>query len=246
MMNPSFIMSKMREYPDRKMGGNVKIIFWGSDRMCSIGTNMLALAGYLVCQKSYRVTIFEMTKEPCNLTEYFPGTHKKYAKEYIDTLIEKGLYYVSRPVSQQIMERIEWNMDAVFVNLANRTDEEAKRMMKEADVLVVNLNQDEMSFDRFFRQYANLSARIVLLLGNYLEDAACNKSYLQNKYRISDEHIAVIPFNREFQLACEKGQIETYMRPKRKALMTKAKRNFIKELENLAQLLFKKRKRDDA
>lgn len=219
----------------------MKIAFWGRERDCGITSNLMILTSYLVWHRGFRVMILEMIEKEQGIGKYFPGPHKKYRKEYIETLIEKHLYYVSEKKCKKISKLIKYmehNMDVVFVNLANRTDKEARRLMWEADLVVVNLKQEEQSFDMFWAHYANLSEKLFFLIGNYIEGGNCDKGYLQSKYRIPEKQLAVIPFNPEFQYVCEKCRIDKYIRKNNVSWPSGMRILFMEEVEKAMEMIY--------
>ena len=227
------------------MGGNVRIVFWGSERGCHVTSNMLILAGYLACQKGYRITMLELAEEQCGVWNYFREKQEKYVVDFLRTLLERQLYYVmndewdahKEEQITKVITYLEHNMDMVFINLANRTDDEAKELMRNAHLVVVNLGQELRAFDRFYARYANLSANVLLMIGNYYEDGACERELLLKKYRIPEEQLAVIPNNPEYEMACDKRCVERYLRRNKRQWCTARKKYFLKELEKVAEQL---------
>lgn len=227
------------------MGGNVRVVFWGSERGCYVTSNMLILAGYLAGQKGYRITMLELAEEHCGVRNYFEGKQEKYVLDFLRTLIDRQLYYVQTDEwdvyeGEQIAKLItylESNMDMVFINLANRMDDEAKELLRNAHLVVVNLGQDLRAFDRFYARYANLSANILLMIGNYFEDGECEREYLLRKYRIPKNQLAVIPNNPEYEMACNHRCVERYFRRNRWQRCTTRKKYFLIELERTAEQL---------
>ena len=198
-----------RRLPGRWMGGNVKIVFWGSERGSYVTSNMLIIAGFLACKRGYRIAILEMAEEVQSVQKYFPQKSEKYVKEFIRPLIERQLYYVAVDEWEQqeagkialLLACLESNMDMVFINLANRTDGEARRLLHNADLTIVNLKQEQRAFDKYYAGYANLpSENFLLMMGNYYYDKGYDKEYMQAKYRIPEWQIAVIPNNPEYSL----------------------------------------------
>lgn len=237
----------------------MKIVFWGNERNCGLTLNMLLLAGYLVWHKGYRITIFELVREDRDVKTYMPGSYTRYHKAYMETIVEKHLYYVSgerwkkeqkrrqrrrgKQSMQSIFEGIcyaEKNMDAVFVNLADREDEDARKIIWEADLLIVNLKQSEAAFDTFFMKYANLSEHIFFLIGSYFAKGSCDRDYLCSKYRIAEENLGVIPFHSQLPYICEKGKVDTYIRHGRKSGMDGTASGFMRELEQTAEKIIQK------
>ncbi|MBR5566457.1 MAG: hypothetical protein IKW08_09930 [Roseburia sp.] len=221
----------------------MRIVFWGSERGCGVTSNMLIVATYLACKKGYRIAMMELAEEKQGIETYFPKIEEYHMNEFMGTLIRRKLYYVSMREWKrekgtsltELIKYLELNMDIVFVNLANRTDEEAKNQMWNANLVVVNLKQRDLDFDRYYAQYANLSKKSLLLIGNYYENEYCNKESLQKKYRIPKGQLAVIPNNPEYQMACEKRSLERYIRRMQSRFVSAIKDQFIKAVGNVAE-----------
>lgn len=218
----------------------MRIVFWGSERESCVTSNMLILAGYLACQRGYRICLMELAPEKRKINSYFPEKRKCYAQKGMETLLLHQLYYVQEEprMSVNVLHYLETNMDMIFLNLANRIDREARELMHNADLVVVNLKQDWNAFDTFYAEYANLSARIFMLIGNYYEDGCCDKEQLRRKYEIEEERLGVIPNNPEYEIACTKGQIGRYLKKRNPRYMSAIKSVFIQEVEKTAELLY--------
>ena len=218
----------------------MRIVFWGSERESCVTSNMLVLAGYFACHKGCRVCLIELAGEKRSLNSYFPGKRKYYARQGIETLLLHQLYYLQSEAWTGVstLAYLETNMDIVFLNLANRTDGEARELMHNADLVVVNLKQDWRAFDMFYAEYANLSARIFIVIGNYYEDGCCDKEQLRKRYGIDETRLGVIPNNPEYEIACMKGQIGRYLKKSNPRYMSAIKSLFMREVEKAAILLY--------
>jgi len=223
----------------------VRIVFWGSERGCGVTSNMLILANYLACKKGYRISILELAEEKHGIQKCFPETGEYYVENYIQTLVKYQLYYISMDIWKaqkkeslvDLIKYLEWNMDMVFINLADCKDREAKNLMHNADLVVVNVRQEFRSFDDYFAHYANLCAKIFLLIGNYYEDGDCDRAHLLEKYAIPEEQLAVIPNNPEYEVACSRGRVDRYIRRNARRFVSNMKSQFLKEVEKTAELL---------
>lgn len=234
----------------------MRIAFWGSERGSAVTSNMLIVAVYLACRKGCRIVMMELAEEKQGIETCFPKIEEYYGEEYdrekyrgekyIGTLIRRQLYYVSMREWKQeegrtlpeFIKYLEFNMDIVFINLANRTDEEAKELMRKADLVVVNLRQRLIDFERYYAQYANLSKKILLLIGKYYENEFCNKESFQKKYRIPKGQLAVIPNNPEYQIACDRCCLERYIRRIQSRFVSAIKEQFLKEAGNAAEQIY--------
>ena len=228
----------------------MKIVFWNKEQNCGMTSNMLVFAVFLVYRKGCRITFFELAGEKHGIKSYFREPCEKYHKSYIETLIERHLYYISeanwkrrqkkrkmrngklfQPSILREIRYIEANMDVILIHLGDREDDEAKRIIREADVFIVNVKQEESGFETFFAQYANLSEHIFFLIGNYSEGTTLQKSYFSNKYRISENEIGVIPFHSEWQYLLKQKKLENYIGRRDKEKMSGKKYYFLREVE---------------
>ena len=244
MMNPSFIISEMF-VTGWRIGENVRIVFWGSERRSSVTSNVLILTGYLACQKGYRIAILELAEETYGIQSFFSKINEPYRRPYIHTLVRRQLYYVSieqwreekRETLPELIKWLEYNMDMVCINIANRIDSEARELMYSANLVVVNLRQKIEAFEHYFSGYGNLSSRILFLIGNYYEDGECDKVHLQKKYRIREDELAVIPNSPEYQMACSRKKIERYLRMRGNQPMSAITSQFIKMVAKTAEVV---------
>lgn len=229
----------------------MRIVFWGSERGCYATSNMLLLAGYLACQKGYRIAMLELAEENCGVWNYFRKEQESYANDYLKTLVDRHLYYVKtdewreqkKEEISKLITHLECNMDMVFINLANRTDEEARELLRQSHLAMVNLKQKLRAFDGYYARYANLSANILLVIGDYYEDGECERELLLEKYRIPKEQLVVIPNNPEYEMACSRRCVERYLRKKKGQWKTMRKDYFIRELERAAEQLYEAAKK---
>ena len=224
----------------------MRIVFWGSERGCGVTSNMLIVSTYLACRKGYRIVMAQLAEEKEGIESYFPKIEEFYGKKYIGTLIRRQLYYVSMKEWErekgtslsELIKYLECNMDIVAMDLANRTDEEARNLMRNVDLVVVNLKQEHADFDRYYAKYASLSKKMFLLIGNYYENEYCNKESFQKKYRIPKEQLGVIPYNPEYQVVCAKGCLDSYIRRIQSKFLSGIKEQFLKEVENAAEQIY--------
>lgn len=221
----------------------MRIVFWGSECVSTVTSNMLILAAYLACRKGYRITLLETERQ--EICKKFSKKYGKYAHSYINTLVERQLYHVpaeewcGRSEEERItmIKYLETNMDMVFIHMAERTDTEARSIMRNGHLLVMNMKQEWRSFDRYYARYANLSANVLLLIGNYYYDTGYGKEQLQEKYRICDGQLMVIPHNPRYEMVQSKGGLERYMRHGRWRCRTIMQGRFYKEIGEVAEYI---------
>lgn len=240
-----------------KIGGNVKIVFWSKEQDCGMTSNMLILAVFLVYRKGHRIALFELAGEKYGVKSYFKEPCEKYHKAYIETLIERHFYYISeanwkrrqkkrkmrngklfKPSILREIRHVEPNMDEVLIHLGDREDEEAKRIIREADIFLVNVKQEEAGFETFLAKYANLSEHVFFLIGNYSEGSTLQKSYFCSKYRISEREIGIIPFHSEWDYLWKQKKLEHYIGRSDEAKMSGKKYYFLHEVESCIEKIW--------
>lgn len=136
-------------------------------------------------------------------------------------------------------------VDYTFIDCGCKKDIWTKKMLQEADIVVVNFKQSPRALDDFFLNHVNISDKICYFVGSYQKESIYNKQNLQRMYRIEPEKIGVIPYSAEFQLACQRGQLDKFMKGKGKLYQSENKRYFFQELENTMQLLLEYQKDGD-
>lgn len=224
----------------------MKIIFWGSDRDSGVISNMLILATYLSCRKGYRIAIIDLANAKDEIEGCFSGIDEFYRGPYIKTLARRQLYYVSTEIwiptekekCIEIIKYLECNMDIVFVCIVGASDMEAKRLMYHADLVVINVKQEWKALEQYFAKYAHFSERILIVIGDYYEGGGCDKTQIEEKYHISRNVLAVIPYNPEYQEARRRHRIDHYLRQRDEAQWTVMKSRFLRTIDETAELLY--------
>ena len=79
--------------------------------------------------------------------------------------------------------------------------------MEEADLVVVNLFQNEAALSHFFSNYSNIRKKAFYLIGNYEGDSCMTRGEILKRYRIPGSHLGVIPRNAGFCDAVSGGNL---------------------------------------
>ena len=112
-----------------------------------------------------------------------------------------------------LLEETEKYYDYVFVDTNPGGGWISRKLLQEADLIVVNLSQNVGVIDRFFWDYPKeLKGKCVFyLFGSYLSDSCYNLSNLRYRYRlIRRNNAAVIPMNVGFMDAIAGGNVRNY------------------------------------
>ena len=194
---------------------NKNIVFWGGKAACGTTSNLAALASYMAYFHGYRMRLCQT--DGTTLRTYF-------TESALEVTQRKGMFLRNTG-------SIDEQRKMTFIDCGRRTDEWTRQIMKKADLVVINLPQTVEAFDTFFLQHVRFSAKSVYLVSYYQKGAFYNQQKLQWLYRIPTEQIAVVPFNPEFQLACERGHLDHYMCKEAPFYVSEIRRYFLRELD---------------
>lgn len=114
-------------------------------------------------------------------------------------------------VLERVMELMEGLVDYTLIDCGSREDEWTTEVIKDADLVVVNLRQSAKMLERFFLKYGGVAKRSLFLIGSYCRDSVYNRRNMERLYRVSEEQIGVIPYNQEFCQACSRGKLDRFM-----------------------------------
>lgn len=139
--------------------------------------------------------------------------------------LENGLYYyiqehqyssLIHEINQynffnDLVGRLEKVSDYVFIDLQSQGSLNTLQLLEIADLVVVNLRQDETIIRNFFKRYGSLVGKCFFVIGNYRENGKYLKRNFIRDYRIHPERVAVIPHIRELDCAFDDGRILPYI-----------------------------------
>ncbi len=95
---------------------------------------------------------------------------------------------------KQVLDAMEECFNIVFVDCGNRKDDFAQWVLKEADICVLNMDQESE------------------LIGNYFEDGLYTRRNLQRLYRVDEDLLGAIPYHAQMKEAARAGRIGTEVR----------------------------------
>ncbi len=135
-----------------------------------------------------------------------PGTSKSI-KEAFDFEVET--------VMGNLLKSIEAIYGVVLVDISAGENALSKKLMTEADLIVVNLCQNMTITDEYFKSYAmNLpEKKLFYLFGKYDRNSKYNISNIRRKYKnIKSVNSGVIPNNTGFMDAMTDGKVIDFIR----------------------------------
>ncbi len=107
----------------------------------------------------------------------------------------------------RVLDAVESCFDVVFIDCGSRKDDYAQKVLKEADVCVLNMSQENEGIGDFYRSPRKYPGKPFFLLGNYFEDAVYNRENLHRIYRVEEECLGAVPYNPWLQEASQKGKL---------------------------------------
>lgn len=109
---------------------------------------------------------------------------------------------------ERVMNAVEACFDAVFIDCGNRTDDYARKVLREADVSVLNMSQRAETIGDFYRNPPRIYGKTFFLVGNYFAEELYNRKDLERLYRVEENRLGAIPYNPQLQEAGRMGRLE--------------------------------------
>lgn len=113
---------------------------------------------------------------------------------------------------ERVMDAVESYFDVVFIDCGSRRDDYARKVIKEADVCVLNMRQGTEAIGAFYRNPPDVKGEVFFLLGKYFEDTLYNRRNLQRIYRIEEGRLGAIPYNCRLHAAEQTGRMDSGVR----------------------------------
>lgn len=153
--------------------------------------------------------------------DHYSGMLRHYAKE----IISRHLYYIpqSRTIHSEIFDyefdrcihpllgMLEEFADICFIDTASHQNLSTKTILEEADLIVVNLCQNQSILEDFFLNYSSLAAKAVFILSDYNTHTKYGYKRIACMYDIPLENISVIPRNELYQNAFTSGNVVEFI-----------------------------------
>ncbi|MCH5252271.1 MAG: hypothetical protein J1F22_04795 [Lachnospiraceae bacterium] len=133
---------------------------------------------------------------------YIPSEGVKYA-DFLEYQMNKECI--------RTMRYLEHYGDMVFVDTSASPLVSSRKILQQADLVVVNLSQNNQMLDHFFRNYSSIRQKAFYLIGNYDERSELTKGAIMTQYRIPGSRIGTIPHNVQFSDAISEGMIIPFL-----------------------------------
>lgn len=167
---------------------------------CLLGRNREELTGQAILENMYPVIEGRMY---C-----LPGSRRPEQEWWHKEPLFTGL--------RQVLDALEECFDVVFVDCGDRKDDFAQGVLKEADVCVLNMDQESELIGDYYRNQPKLRKKVFFLIGNYFEDGLYTRRNLQRLYRVDEGLLGAIPYHAQMKEAARSGrtgaEVRNYVR----------------------------------
>lgn len=164
--------------------------------------------------------------------DFLPGTNTKYREIYEEQIKNNFCQILS--LAQQCYEM-------VFVDVSVGKPELMEAVVKQADIVVVNLCQNRRVIEEFFHRYEDDEQKVVYLIGNYDPYSELNVKAICHRYRqIKKDRIFVVPYNTGFRDATYKAQLSEFFLQNMACEPEDENYHFIQEIKHFTQELQKR------
>lgn len=101
--------------------------------------------------------------------------------------------------------------DLVLIDTAAAPLASSRKILRQADLIVVSLSQNRQMLDHFFRNYSDIQKKAFYLIGNYDEDSEMTRGAVLKRYQIPGSRLGVIPHNVQFSDALSDGELIPFL-----------------------------------
>lgn len=130
--------------------------------------------------------------------------------------------------------------DFYFMDMAKGNISVSKKVLEEADFIVVFLSQDEYELQNFFERFSSLISQVIFVIVDCHRDVGVFCRKLESFYRVNRNNIGIIRYNREFKEACETGDLLQFIRESRRVSTREQRYNFIMSLRRVARRIYER------
>lgn len=110
-----------------------------------------------------------------------------------------------------VMNLLERFCGTVCVDISSSSLESSRKILKEADMIVVNLCQNHQLLSHFFRNFSEIRKKAFYVIGNYDSESVIKKSDIVQRFGLPGNMVGTIPYNRRFADALTKGTVVSFL-----------------------------------
>lgn len=138
---------------------------------------------------------------------------------------------------EQVMHKIEDCFDLVFIDCGDKKDDFTQKMLLEADLCVLNMNQEAEMIGEYYRNTQRFRGKIFFLVGNYFENGVYTRKNLERIYRVEEDLLGAVPYHPQLQAASKFGKTQGELK---NSMETGRNLRFHQELTRTVRLILEK------
>lgn len=127
-------------------------------------------------------------------------------------IVNKEVFnYEFNLVQKDLFKALSEISDYVFIDTETNQNLSSNVILSQADVIVVNLNQDPIHLQEYFANYSSIQEKAIYLIGNYRPELSWNVGRICKEFHIPKERIGIIPYNMELQDSMLQGHLLQFL-----------------------------------
>lgn len=111
----------------------------------------------------------------------------------------------------EVMALLEQVYPIVCIDISSSSLDSSRKILKEADLVVVNLCQNNQQLSHFFRNFSEIQKKAFYVIGNYDSKSEITKSEIVKRFGLPGYMVGTIPYNRRFADALTKGKVIPFL-----------------------------------
>ena len=119
-------------------------------------------------------------------------------------------YYLERDAIRT-MHLLEKYSDTVMVDTSSAPLASSRKILRQADLVVVNLSQNLQVLSHFFRNYSSIQEKAFYLIGDYDNHSELTRGEIMRRFHIPGSQIGTIPHDSGFSDAISEGQLIPFL-----------------------------------
>ncbi len=160
------------------------------------------------------------------IRKIYRGDHTKdVIDSYVKKIIPNRLFYIPqrRVLHSEVFDYefghgieplltlMKQYADISFIDTASHHNLSTKTILEKADLIVVNLYQNQTILEDFFQNYSSLVSKSVFLINKYEYHTKMSCKVICRRYDLPIESLIAIPENELFQIACRSGGVKDFI-----------------------------------
>lgn len=145
-------------------------------------------------------------------------------------------------VMTNLLRNMEEVCEIVFVDINSGNNELSKKLIANADLTVVNLSQNMVVTDMYFREFRGMiKGKVFYVFGNYDDKSKYNLNNIRRKFNkeIRSDNSGVIPYNTAFKDAQCDGRVVNFIKNNIKSKRNDENYYFIQKAVRTTEKLLK-------